>query len=79
MMPIEDVLVGIVRLMVAKPDEVRVTVSQAEEMTIFVLYVDPDDRGKVIGKQGRTADALRTLMITWTGMAHIRYIFEIVQ
>lgn len=79
MMAIEDVLVGIVSLMVDKPDEVRCTVTTAEDMTIFVLYVDPDDRGKVIGKQGRTADALRTLMIAWTGKAGSRYILEIVQ
>lgn len=79
MTPIEDVLVSIVALMVDKPEEVRCTVTEAEDMTIFVLYVDPGDRGKVIGKQGRTADALRTLMITWTGKAGSRYILEIVQ
>ena len=79
MMAIEDVLVGVVQLMVDKPDEVRCTVTEAEDMTIFVLYVDPCDRGKVIGKQGRTADALRTIMITWTGKAGSRYILEIVQ
>jgi len=79
LVPIECVLVSIVQRMVDLPNEVRCTVTQAEDMTIFVLYVDPDDRGKVIGKQGRTADALRTIMIAWTGKAGSRYILEIVQ
>jgi hypothetical protein len=76
---IEDLLVGIVSRLVSKPEEVRCTVTEADGMEIFVLYVDPDDRGKVIGKMGRTAGALRTLMIAWTGMAGSRYILEIVQ
>ena len=79
MIAIEEVLVGAVQRMVDKPEEVRCTVTPSDGMIIYVLYVDPCDRGKVIGKQGRTADALRTLMIAWTGKAGERYILEIVQ
>ena len=44
-----------------RPDEVRVTESQHRGTTLVELFVAPGDIGKVIGKQGRTAAALRTL------------------
>lgn len=44
-----------------RPDEVRVIESKHKGMTLIELYVGPGDLGKVIGKQGRTAAALRTL------------------
>jgi predicted RNA-binding protein YlqC (UPF0109 family) len=46
------------------PDEVRVVESQHKATTLIELYVAPGDLGKVIGKQGRTAAALRTLAST---------------
>lgn len=47
-----------------RPDEVRVIESKRKGMTLIELYVGPGDLGKVIGKQGRTAAALRTLAST---------------
>jgi hypothetical protein len=44
-----------------QPDAVKVTESQHKHMTLIELFVAPTDIGKVIGKQGRTAAALRTL------------------
>jgi predicted RNA-binding protein YlqC (UPF0109 family) len=44
-----------------RPDAVRVTESQQKQMTVIELFVAPEDLGKVIGRQGRTAAALRTL------------------
>ena len=52
------------RALTDRPDEVRVTESQHKSTTLVELYVAPDDLGKVIGKQGRTAAALRTLAST---------------
>ena len=46
------------------PDEVRVTESTHKHKTLIELFVAPTDIGKVIGKQGRTAAALRTLAST---------------
>lgn len=43
------------------PDQVHVTESQHKATTLVELFVGPGDLGKVIGKQGRTAAALRTL------------------
>jgi hypothetical protein len=47
-----------------QPDAVRVTESQHQHMTLIELFVAPIDIGKVIGRQGRTAAALRTLAST---------------
>ena len=47
-----------------RPDAVRVTESQHKHMTLIELFVAPTDIGKVIGRQGRTAAALRTLAST---------------
>ena len=52
------------RALTDQPDHVRVTESQHQATTIVELYVAPGDLGKVIGKQGRTAAALRTLAST---------------
>jgi uncharacterized protein len=52
------------RALTDRPDAVRVTESQHMHMTVIELSVAPDDLGKVIGRQGRTAAALRTLAST---------------
>jgi uncharacterized protein len=44
-----------------RPDAVRVVESQHKQMTLIELFVSPQDIAKVIGRQGRTAAALRTL------------------
>jgi len=49
------------RTLTDRPDEVRVTESQHRHKTLVELFVSPGDLGKVIGRQGRTAAALRTL------------------
>ncbi|MHB8621230.1 MAG: KH domain-containing protein [Chloroflexota bacterium] len=50
------------RNLVSKPDEVKVEEFDAERQTVIELTVAPEDVGKVIGKQGRTARALRALV-----------------
>ena len=47
-----------------RPDVVRVTESQHKQMTVIEVLVAPDDLGKIVGRQGRTAAALRTLAST---------------
>ena len=47
-----------------RPDDVRVTESQHRHKTLIELFVSPTDLGKVIGRQGRTVAALRTLAAT---------------
>lgn len=47
-----------------RPGDVRVTESQHSHKTLIELFVSPTDLGKLIGRQGRTAAALRTLAAT---------------
>lgn len=56
-----EVLTFVVRQLVDSPDDVNVTVVNGERETVLELAVAADDLGKVIGKRGRTAKALRTL------------------
>lgn len=48
--------------LVDKPDEVVVTETEYEKEIVLSLKVAPDDMGKVIGKQGKTAKAIRTVV-----------------
>ena len=52
----------IVRSLVDHPENVEVNVVEGEKSTILELKVSQDDLGKVIGKQGRIAKALRTIL-----------------
>lgn len=53
----------IAKHLVDNPDEVRVTQIDSEKTTIYELTVAKEDLGKIIGKKGRTARAIRTLLI----------------
>ncbi len=52
----------IAKALVDEPDQVRVTVREGEKITLIELQVAPGDVGEVIGKQGRTAAAIRLLL-----------------
>jgi Predicted RNA-binding protein (contains KH domain) len=60
--PLRAVVEVVVRALVDKPDDVSVTESQRRGMTVLELTTAPGDMGKVIGRQGRTVSALRTLV-----------------
>jgi predicted RNA-binding protein YlqC (UPF0109 family) len=60
--PLRDVVEVIARALVDHPDSVRVTEQERRGMTVLELNTAPDDMGKIIGRQGRTAAALRTLV-----------------
>lgn len=48
--------------LVDRPEDVRVEIDEQDRETVIALYVHQDDLGKVIGKRGRTAKALRTVV-----------------
>jgi len=52
----------IAKSIVEKPDEVEVTEEDDEDQIVFHLKVAEEDMGRVIGKQGRIANAMRTLL-----------------
>lgn len=58
----KELLETLAQALVDSPDEVSVSVVEGEKSVILQLHVAPDDVGKVIGKQGRIAKALRTLV-----------------
>ena len=57
-----ELLETIVKSLVEKPDEVQLTENHGEYSMIIELRVSQDDMGKVIGKQGRIARAIRTIL-----------------
>jgi hypothetical protein len=58
----KDLLEYLAKALVDNPDDVHVEVIEGERSVILQLKVNPEDIGKVIGKQGRIAQALRTLV-----------------
>ena len=75
----KDFVEYVARGLVDKPEEVQVTESEDEQGTFLELRVAKDDLGKVIGKQGRTARALRTLLGAASSKAHKRIMLEILE
>ncbi len=61
------------------PDKVQVNVVEGENSIILELKVAPEDIGKVIGKSGRTAKAMRTILSAAATKLHKRSILEIVE
>lgn len=59
---VKDLVQEIAKALVDIPDQVSVNEVQGEQATILELRVAPGDLGKVIGKQGRTARSIRTLL-----------------
>ena len=52
----------IVKSIVRDPDKVSITAEDSEEGLLLKLEVAPEDKGRIIGKQGRTIEAIRTLL-----------------
>ena len=74
-----ELVAAIARSLVDKPEEVSVTESSTEAGTVFRLKVDLTDVGKVIGKQGRTARSIRTILGAISIKLKYRYSLEIVE
>ena len=58
----KELLEAIVKPLVEYPDEVNITENEREDAVVLELRVNNSDMGKVIGKQGRIAKAIRTVM-----------------
>lgn len=58
----KELLTFIAKSMVSEPDAVEVEVVEKENLTVLKLHVAESDMGKVIGKQGRIAKAIRTVI-----------------
>ena len=69
----------IVKLIVDNPDDVDVKELAGEQTTVLELKVAKEDLGKVIGKQGRTARALRTILNAAGMKVGKRYVLQIIE
>ena len=58
----EELVAYIAKSLVDNPDDVKTSISEEEDIVTIELTVAKEDLGKVIGKQGRTARAMRTLL-----------------
>ncbi len=65
--------------LVDHPDEVRVSQSEGERTTVLELRVAADDLGKIIGREGRTSKALRTILNSASLKLNRRAVLEIVE
>jgi len=70
---VKDLVIDIAKALVDIPDEVTVREVEGEQVTVLELRVAPTDLGKVIGRGGRTARALRTVMTALGGRGVIEY------
>ncbi len=68
-----------IRALVDLPDLVKIHEIVGEQTTVFELVVDKTDLGKVIGKQGKTAKALRTILTAASTKLRKRSVLEIVE
>jgi predicted RNA-binding protein YlqC (UPF0109 family) len=75
---VKEVLEYIARNLVDDPDAVSIEVVEGGRSTTFQLSVAPEDMGKVIGKRGRTARAIRTLMKAAGARSGVNPLVEIV-
>ena len=76
---IKDLIADIAKALVDQPDQVKVTEIEGGQTVILELSVAKSDMGKVIGKQGRIAGAIRTIVRAAAGKARKRYVLEIVE
>ena len=76
---LKEVIETIAKALVDTPDEVAVREIDGDQTTVIELKVAPGDLGKVIGKQGRTARAMRTLLRAAGMKLKKRFVLEIVE
>jgi predicted RNA-binding protein YlqC (UPF0109 family) len=78
-MPMKNLVELIARALVDNPEEVMVTAIEGNQATVLELKVAKEDLGKIIGKQGRTARSLRTIIGAASAKERKRVVLEIVE
>jgi hypothetical protein len=75
----KDLISNIVKALVDQPDQVSVTEVEGSHTVVLELSVAKSDMGKVIGRKGRNADAIRTILSAASGKVRKRYVLEILE
>jgi predicted RNA-binding protein YlqC (UPF0109 family) len=78
-MQIKELIHYIAQALVDNPEDVSVIEIEGTQTTVFELKVAKSDLGKVIGKQGRTAQAIRTILMAISAKLKKRMVLEIVE
>jgi len=76
---VKDIIKYIVQELVDHPDQVEVSEIEGKEIAVLELKVAKEDIGKIIGKQGRTAQAIRTILSAVSGKAKKRTVLKIIE
>jgi predicted RNA-binding protein YlqC (UPF0109 family) len=76
---LKDLVEFMAKALVDYPDKVEVNEIVGEQTTVVELKVSKEDLGKVIGKQGRTARSMRTILNAASTKLHKRSVLEIVE
>lgn len=74
----KDLIEKIARALVDNPEQVQVSVTETDNILVLELSVAKEDVGKVIGKQGRTARAIRAILAAASGKTKKRATLEII-
>ena len=75
----KDLVEAIAKALVDNPDQVQVRAIEGDYLTVFELRVHKSDLGKVIGRQGRTARAIRTILNAAGVKLRKRFTLEILE
>ncbi|MDE1155532.1 MAG: KH domain-containing protein [Acidobacteriaceae bacterium] len=75
----KSLMTDVARALVDDSDAVRIDVFDENDTTVLRLFVAPDDVGKIIGKQGRTARSLRTILSAASMKLQHRFALDIVE
>jgi uncharacterized protein len=78
-MEMKDLIAYIAKALVDKPEDVQVSEIVGEQTSVIELRVAKEDLGKVIGKQGKTARAMRTILSAASTKLNKRSVLEIVE
>ncbi len=76
---VRELVEYLAKVLVDHPEEVRVTEVEGENTSVLELRVAKDDMGKIIGKQGRTAIAIRTILNNAAAKVRRRCVLEIIE
>jgi predicted RNA-binding protein YlqC (UPF0109 family) len=76
---VKEFVETIIKALVDDPQAVQLREIQGERTTVFELHVGPGDLGKVIGKGGQTAKAIRTIMLAISAKKGKRAVLEILE
>ncbi|HEV2456527.1 MAG TPA: KH domain-containing protein [Verrucomicrobiae bacterium] len=75
----QEFLEYVVKGLVQKPDAVTITPIERSGMTVYELRMDPGDVGKIIGRQGVTINAIRSLLLAGSAKKGLRCSLEIIE